>query len=44
MAAWRWMFLAETVPALIYRLFAFQLPEFPRFLVARGDYDKASLV
>ena len=42
MAAWRWMFLAETVPALIYRLFAFQLPEFPRFLVARGDYDKAS--
>lgn len=44
MAAWRWMFLAKTVPALIYRLFAFQLPEFPRFLVARGDYDKASQV
>ena len=44
MAAWRWMFLAETVPALVYGLFAFRLPESPRFLVARGDYDKASQV
>ena len=44
MAAWRWMFLAETMPALVYGLFAFRLPESPRFLVARGDYDKASQV
>ena len=41
MAAWRWMFLAEAVPALVHGLFAFRLPESPRFLVACGDYDKA---
>ena len=44
MEAWRWMFIAEGVPALVYGLFAFRLPESPRFLVARGDYDKASQV
>ncbi|MDO4243623.1 MAG: sugar porter family MFS transporter [Actinomyces sp.] len=44
LAAWRWMFMAEAVPAVIYGLFAFRLPESPRFLVARGDYDKASQV
>ena len=42
--AWRWMFMAEAIPALIYGLFAFRLPESPRFLVARGNYDKASQV
>ncbi|PWD50261.1 MFS transporter [Serinibacter arcticus] len=42
--AWRWMFMAEAVPALIYGLFALRLPESPRFLVARGEYDKASAV
>jgi len=44
MEAWRWMFIAEGLPALVYGLFAFRLPESPRFLVARGDYDKASQV
>ncbi|MBO3724049.1 sugar porter family MFS transporter [Actinomyces bowdenii] len=44
MSAWRWMFMAEAIPALLYGLFAFRLPESPRFLVARGDYDKASQV
>ncbi len=42
--AWRWMFMAEAVPAVIYGLFAFRLPESPRFLVARGKFDKASQV
>ncbi|AYD90612.1 MFS transporter [Actinomyces lilanjuaniae] len=42
--AWRWMFMAEAVPAVLYGLFAFRLPESPRFLVARGRYDKASQV
>lgn len=42
--AWRWMFMAEAVPAIIYGLFALRLPESPRFLVARGQYDKASQV
>jgi len=44
MEAWRWMFIAEALPALVYGLFAFRLPESPRFLVARGNYDKASQV
>src|SRR5699024_4402917 len=31
--AWRWMFIAEAVPAIVYGLLAFKLPESPRFLV-----------
>ncbi|WP_420110742.1 sugar porter family MFS transporter [Pseudactinotalea sp.] len=42
--AWRWMFMAEAIPAVIYGVMALRLPESPRFLVARGDYDKASQV
>ncbi|GAA4432851.1 sugar porter family MFS transporter [Georgenia halophila] len=42
--AWRWMFIAEAVPAAVYGLFALRLPESPRFLVARGQIDKASQV
>src|SRR5205823_8466913 len=32
--AWRWMFLSEVVPALIYLVGALQIPESPRYLVA----------
>lgn len=39
--AWRWMFLAEIVPAVIYGLLALTIPESPRFLVARGELKKA---
>ncbi|QCR18319.1 sugar porter family MFS transporter [Agrococcus sp. SGAir0287] len=42
--AWRWMFMAEAIPAVIYGIMAIRLPESPRFLVARGDVDKASQV
>ncbi|MFC7400751.1 sugar porter family MFS transporter [Citricoccus sp. GCM10030269] len=42
--SWRWMFLAEALPAVLYGLFAFRLPESPRFLVARGDVDRAAQV
>ncbi|HWV49139.1 MAG TPA: sugar porter family MFS transporter [Microbacterium sp.] len=42
--AWRWMFMAEAVPAVVYGVMALRLPESPRFLVARGEYDKASQV
>ncbi|MFD1716963.1 sugar porter family MFS transporter [Georgenia deserti] len=42
--AWRWMFMAEAVPAAVYGLFALRLPESPRFLVARDRLDKASQV
>ncbi|WP_072313869.1 sugar porter family MFS transporter [Agrococcus sp. Marseille-P2731] len=44
MQAWRWMFMAEAVPAIVYGVMALRLPESPRFLVARGEYDKASQV
>jgi sugar porter (SP) family MFS transporter len=42
--AWRWMFMVEALPAAIYVIMALRLPESPRFLVARGQYDKASKV
>jgi MFS transporter, SP family, sugar:H+ symporter len=32
--AWRWMFLTEVVPALVYLVGALQIPESPRYLVA----------
>ncbi|MDA3640223.1 sugar porter family MFS transporter [Mycobacterium xenopi] len=34
LAAWRWTFLAETIPALLYGALAFTIPESPRYLVA----------
>jgi sugar porter (SP) family MFS transporter len=37
--AWRWMFLAGAVPAVVYGLIAFALPESPRFLVLKGRDD-----
>ena len=42
LTAWRWMFMAEAIPALIYGLFALRLPESPRYLVAKGEIDRAS--
>jgi SP family sugar:H+ symporter-like MFS transporter len=42
--AWRWMFLAETLPAIAYGLLATTIPESPRFLVRRGKDDRARSV
>lgn len=42
--AWRWMFIAEAIPAVVYGLMAMRLPESPRYLVARGDVEKAAEV
>lgn len=42
--AWRWMFLAELVPAVAYGLLALQVPESPRFLVASGELRRAAEV
>lgn len=42
--AWRWMFMAEALPAVVYGVMALRLPESPRFLVGRGDVDRASQV
>lgn len=44
MPAWRWMFLAEVVPAVLYGVMALQIPESPRFLVAAGRLDRAKEV
>ncbi|MDD9205250.1 sugar porter family MFS transporter, partial [Georgenia sp. 10Sc9-8] len=42
--AWRWMFLAEAVPALLYGVFALTIPESPRFLVDAGRAKEAANV
>ena len=42
--AWRWMFMIEAVPAAIYGIMALRLPESPRYLVGKGDLDKASKI
>jgi SP family sugar:H+ symporter-like MFS transporter len=39
--AWRWMFLVEAIPAVVYGLMATTIPESPRFLVAQGRVDEA---
>jgi sugar porter (SP) family MFS transporter len=38
--AWRWMFLAGAVPAVVYGIVALKLPESPRFLVLKGRDDE----
>jgi MFS transporter, SP family, sugar:H+ symporter len=42
--AWRWMFWAELVPAIAYGVLSLQIPESPRYLVARGEHEKAHAV
>ncbi|BCQ08800.1 putative sugar transporter [Mycobacterium heckeshornense] len=44
LAAWRWTFLAETVPALLYGALAFTIPESPRYLVAAQRVSEAHRV
>ena len=42
--AWRWMFYVEVLPAVVYGLAAFFLPESPRFLVKSGRAPQAANV
>lgn len=42
--AWRWMFLAEAVPAAIYGLLALTIPESPRYLVDQNREEEAAEV
>jgi SP family sugar:H+ symporter-like MFS transporter len=42
--AWRWMFVAMVVPAVLYGGLAFTIPESPRYLVAKGRLDEARSV
>jgi MFS transporter, SP family, arabinose:H+ symporter len=38
---WRWMFAAEAVPAFVFFLLMFGIPESPRWLVKNGRKDEA---
>lgn len=42
--AWRWMLIAEVLPALVYGILALTLPESPRFLAAAGRDEDARRV
>jgi len=38
---WRWMLGLEIVPAIIWFVLLFSIPQSPRWLVMKGQYDKA---
>lgn len=42
--AWRWMFLAELVPAVAYGVLVTRIPESPRYLIMRERVDEARKV
>ena len=42
--AWRWMFIAMAVPAILYGTLAFTIPESPRYLVAKFQIPEARRV
>jgi sugar porter (SP) family MFS transporter len=42
--AWRWMFLAMAVPAVIYGLLSFTIPESPRFLISKHKVTAATAI
>ncbi|PRY56354.1 sugar porter family MFS transporter [Glycomyces artemisiae] len=39
--AWRWMFAAAAIPAFVYFMFSLNIPESPRYLVAKQQLDRA---
>jgi len=41
---WQWMILAEGVPAILFTVLLFTVPESPRWLVAQGDEKGAEAV
>jgi SP family sugar:H+ symporter-like MFS transporter len=42
--AWRWMYLMQALPAAVFLVALFFIPESPRFLVAKGRHDQAGSV
>src|SRR5437588_3090527 len=42
--AWRWMFLMQALPAAIFLIALFLIPESPRYLVSKGRTEKATAV
>lgn len=41
LSTWRWMFMSEVLPAVLYGAFVIFLPESPRYLVATGKDHEA---
>ena len=39
--AWRWMYLMQAVPAAVFLVALFFIPESPRYLVAKGRHEEA---
>ncbi|MCH0541260.1 sugar porter family MFS transporter [Streptomyces sp. MUM 203J] len=39
--AWQWMLGVEVLPAVLYGLLSFAIPESPRFLISAGRHDRA---
>ncbi|MFN8089905.1 MAG: sugar porter family MFS transporter [Mycobacterium sp.] len=44
MEAWRWMFLMMAIPAIVYGVLAYTIPESPRYLVASHRIPEARKV
>ncbi len=42
--AWRWMFAAEIVPALLFFFMLFFIPESPRWLLTKNKVEKAKAI
>lgn len=42
--AWRWMFIAEVIPSVLFFISMFVVPETPRWLSKNGQYQKAEIV
>ena len=40
--AWRWMYLMQAIPAAVFLIALFFIPESPRFLVSKGRHEHAS--
>lgn len=42
--AWRWMYLMQAIPATVFLVALFFIPESPRYLVAKGRHEEAGSV
>ncbi|HZV39398.1 MAG TPA: sugar porter family MFS transporter [Pseudoxanthomonas sp.] len=42
--AWRWMYLMQAIPAAVFLITLFFIPESPRYLVSKGRHEEASAV